>query len=236
MLAAPFLLPSPCLPMGRGYKRAMAEMLVIIDYGSGNLRSVEKATERAAREAGLARHIEVSDDPAVIRNADRLLLPGVGAFAACMAGLAAREGALEALEHAVLVERRPFLGICVGMQLLATQGLEYGSSQGLGWIQGTVAPLDATPAYRSPHMGWNQVEAVARHPVFEGLDGEAFYFAHSYHFVADNDAHRLAAVQHGRSLTALVSRDNIIGAQFHPEKSQRAGLLFLTNFLRWTPS
>ncbi len=213
----------------------MAETLVIIDYGSGNLRSVEKAAERAAREAGLARHVDVSDDPAVIRNADRLLLPGVGAFAACMAGLAARSGMLEAIEHVALVEQRPFLGICVGMQLLAAQGLEYGSNSGLGWIQGTVTPLNATPTHRSPHMGWNDVHAVAPHTVFDGLDGEAFYFAHSYHFDLENDAHRLAVVQHGRSINALVGRDNIIGAQFHPEKSQRAGLRFLTNFLRWTP-
>ena len=141
----------------------MAETVAIIDYGSGNLRSVEKAIERAARESGLARHVIVTDKADEIADADRLVLPGVGAFSACMTGLSARDGVLEALEHAVLVETRPFLGVCVGMQLLATQGLEFGSCEGLGWIPGVVKPLDSSTDYRAPHMGWNKVSAVAHH-------------------------------------------------------------------------
>jgi glutamine amidotransferase len=214
----------------------MAETVAIIDYGSGNLRSVEKAIERAARESGLARHVIVTDKADEIADADRLVLPGVGAFSACMTGLSARDGVLEALEHAVLVETRPFLGVCVGMQLLATQGLEFGSCEGLGWIPGVVKPLDSSTDYRAPHMGWNKVSAVAHHPVFDELDGEAFYFAHSFRFAVDNEACRLAATDHGQSLTALIGRDNLLGAQFHPEKSQRAGLAFLGAFLSWSPS
>ncbi|WDI32813.1 imidazole glycerol phosphate synthase subunit HisH [Hyphococcus flavus] len=214
----------------------MAEKVAIIDYGSGNLRSVEKAVERAAREAGLARHITVTSDPDDIAGSDRVILPGVGAFAACMAGLAARDGVLEALEHAVLVNCRPFLGVCVGMQLLATQGLEFGSSEGLGWIPGSVVPLKPSTHHRSPHMGWNDVTSLSSHPVFDALDGEAFYFAHSYRYAAENDAHALAVVEHGESITALIGRDNLLGAQFHPEKSQKAGLVFLGHFLHWSPS
>jgi len=214
----------------------MAETAAIIDYGSGNLRSVEKAVARAAREAGLARHVRVTDEADAIARADRLILPGVGAFSACMTGLSERDGVLEALEHAVLAEGRPFLGVCVGMQLLATQGLEFGSCEGLGWIPGVVAPLDSSTEYRAPHMGWNKVTAVSHHPVFDGLDGEAFYFAHSFHFAVENEACRLAATEHGQAVTALVGRDNLLGAQFHPEKSQRAGLAFLGGFLSWSPS
>ncbi len=214
----------------------MAETLAIIDYGSGNLRSVEKAVERAAREAGLPRHVEITDHPESIARADRLILPGVGAFAACMAGLTERAGVLEALEHAVLVEQRPFLGICVGMQLLATQGLEFRRCDGLGWIPGCVKALAPSPAFRAPHMGWNKVRAIGHHPVFEGLDGEVFYFAHSFQFAVENDAHLLCTAQHGDPVTALIGRDNLIGAQFHPEKSQQAGLAFLANFLRWSPA
>ncbi|WP_411816829.1 imidazole glycerol phosphate synthase subunit HisH [Hyphococcus sp. DH-69] len=214
----------------------MAETLAIIDYGSGNLRSVEKAVERAAREAGLARHISVTDDPDIIGNADRLLLPGVGAFAACMAGLRARKGVLEAIEHAALVEHRPFLGICVGMQLLASKGLEFGESPGLDWVPGVVAPFEPTTEHRSPHMGWNKVHSISHHPVFEGLDGEVFYFAHSFHFDVENEAHKLCVAEHGIEISAVIGRDNILGCQFHPEKSQRAGLAFLSNFLTWSPS
>ena len=214
----------------------MAETVAIIDYGSGNLRSAEKAVERAAREAGLARRVLVTGEADAIAGADRLILPGVGAFSACMAGLAGRDGVLEALEHAVLVEERPFLGVCVGMQLLARQGMEFGSCEGLGWIPGTVEPLDSSTEYRAPHMGWNRVTAVSRHPVFDALDGEAFYFAHSFQFVVENEACRLAVTEHGQTITALIGRDNLLGAQFHPEKSQRAGLAFLAAFLNWSPS
>lgn len=214
----------------------MAETLAIIDYGSGNLRSVEKACQRAAREAGLARHICVTDKSDEIAAADRLILPGVGAFAACMMGLAGRPGVLEAMEHAVLVAGRPFLGICVGMQLLASRGEEFGGCDGLGWIPGAVVPLAPSPSFRAPHMGWNAVTASAAHPVFDGLDGEAFYFAHSFHFVAENPAHSLGVTAHGGDIAALIGRDNLIGAQFHPEKSQTAGLAFLSRFLGWSPS
>lgn len=214
----------------------MAETLAIIDYGSGNLRSVEKAVERAARESGLARHVLVTDDPDRICKADRLILPGVGAFGACMAGLSARDGALEAIEHVALVEGRPFLGICVGMQLLAMRGLEFGAHDGLGWLPGEVVALPHSAAFRAPHMGWNTVEAQNPHPVFNGLDGEAFFFAHSFHFAAENNAHIYGVTHHGEAIAALIGRDNLVGAQFHPEKSQAAGLAFLGQFLRWSPS
>ncbi len=214
----------------------MAETLAIIDYGSGNLRSVEKAVERAAREAGLARHVSVTDDPDVICKADRVILPGVGAFAACMAGLAARDGVIEAVEHVALVEGRPFLGICVGMQLLANRGLEFGGSEGLGWIPGEVVTLPHSEEFRAPHMGWNKVETIEHHPVFDGLDGEVFYFAHSFYFEPENDAHLYGVTHHGRPVPALIGRDNLVGAQFHPEKSQKAGLAFLSAFLEWSPS
>ncbi|GJL90861.1 imidazole glycerol phosphate synthase subunit HisH [Hyphococcus sp.] len=214
----------------------MAETLAIIDYGSGNLRSVEKAVERAAREAGLARHITVTDDADLIARADRLILPGVGAFAACMNGLSARNGVLEALEHAVLAEGRPFLGICVGMQLLASRGEEFGGSDGLGWIPGAVVPLAHSSEFRAPHMGWNEVASAAPHPVFDGLAGKAFYFAHSYHFECENDAHIYGVTGHGQRFVSLIGRDNLLGAQFHPEKSQTAGLAFLGKFLGWAPA
>jgi len=214
----------------------MAETLAIIDYGSGNLRSVEKAAIRAAQEAGLARHVSVTDDPDVIANADRLILPGVGAFAACMEGLAARDGVLEAVEHVALVEGRPFLGICVGMQLLANRGLEFGTTDGLGWIPGDVVPLAHSEEFRSPHMGWNRVDALAPHPVFDGLDGEVFYFAHSFYFAPENASHLIAVTNHGQEVAAVIGRDNLIGAQFHPEKSQAAGLAFLAAFLSWSPA
>ena len=215
----------------------MTQRIVIIDYGSGNLRSVEKALERAAREAGVPAVISVTDDPEEICKADRLLLPGVGAFGACMAGLSARAGVLEAMEHVTLVEKRPFLGICVGMQLLAETGLEFGTHQGLGWIQGMVKPISpADQSLRLPHMGWNGIEVSAPHPVLEGLDGEHFYFAHSFHFEAGNNAHSIASSVHGEMFSAAVARDNIAGVQFHPEKSQHAGITLLKNFLEWNPA
>ncbi len=213
----------------------MGQSVAIIDYGSGNLRSVAKAFERASLEGGAEAAISITDDPAAIRAADRLVLPGVGAFAACMEGLTARCGVLEALEHRVLIDQRPFLGICVGMQLLAEQGLEFGSHQGLGWIPGIVTPLDPQRGFRSPHMGWNRVDYCAPHPVLRDPDGEAFYFAHSYHFVPENDAHAAAVTDHGGRVVAAISRDNVFGVQFHPEKSQRAGLAILSNFLTWVP-
>ncbi|MHA7871989.1 MAG: imidazole glycerol phosphate synthase subunit HisH [Hyphococcus sp.] len=215
----------------------MAQRLAIIDYGSGNLRSVEKALARAAREHGLALHIDLTDDPETIASADRLLLPGVGAFGACMDGLAARGGVLEAMQHAALVEERPFLGICVGMQLLAETGEEYGEHRGLGWIPGRVGALGRDdPAIRRPHMGWSEITLSAPHHLLDDLDEAHFYFAHSYHFEAGNRSHALAYAVHGAPFVAAVGRDNIAGVQFHPEKSQAAGMTLLKNFLTWDPS
>lgn len=215
----------------------MAQTIAILDYGSGNLRSVEKAFEHSARNRGLACRVLVTDEPGLVAEADRLVLPGVGAFAACMEGLASRAGLLDALQHGVLVERRPFLGICVGMQLLATQGLEFGATDGLGWVPGAVRAIEPSqPDIRSPHMGWNALSAESAHPLLDGLDGEAFYFAHSYHFDCENSSHRHGVTGHGGKLTAAVGRDNIFGVQFHPEKSQRAGMTLIGNFLNWSPA
>ena len=210
--------------------------VAIIDYGSGNLRSAAKAFERAAWEAGLDQDIVVTADAQRVAEAERIVLPGVGAFADCLRGLESLDGMREALERAVVQDGRPFLGICVGMQLLASRGEEFGGCDGLGWIPGAVVPLAPSPSFRAPHMGWNAVTAGAPHPVFDGLDGEAFYFAHSFHFVAENPAHSLGLTAHGEDIAALIGRDNLIGAQFHPEKSQTAGLAFLSRFLGWSPS
>ncbi len=212
--------------------------VVIVDYGSGNLHSAAKAFERAAREAGLNAPIRVSDDPAVLRAAARIVLPGVGAFADCMTQLAARPGVVEALEYAVIARGRPFLGICVGLQLLATRGFEHGCHRGLGWIEGDVVALaPAEPALKVPHMGWNEIEdAAPDHALLEGLGpGTHFYFVHSYHLRCARAEDVLARVDYGGPVVAAVARDNIAGVQFHPEKSQAAGLLLIANFLRWTP-
>ncbi len=215
----------------------MAEKVAIVDYGSGNLRSVQKALQRATREAGVAARVFVTADAETIANADRIVLPGVGAFGAGMEGLRARVGVLEAMEHSVLAAGRPFLGICVGMQLLADCGREFGAHDGLGWIAGEVTALpQAAPAYRTPHMGWNAVRVETPHPVLENITEEAFYFAHSYHFVAENAVHLIGVCHHGAQLAAIVARDNIFGVQFHPEKSQAAGLALLANFLQWAPA
>ena len=216
----------------------MAERAAIIDYGSGNLRSVEKALQRAAAERGLAVTVAVTDEPSAVAGADRIVLPGVGAFAACAEALAAVPGMISALEHVVLVEKRPFLGICVGMQLMAEKGLEFGETPGLGWIPGHVrrlAPDDAS--LRVPHTGWNTVRARSPHPALAALDHhpQDFYFVHSYHFVAENDAHILGVADYGERIAAIVGRDNMIGVQFHPEKSQSAGLALLGDFLDWRP-
>ena len=216
----------------------MTERLAIIDYGSGNLRSVEKACLRVAREAGLAIDISVTASADDIAAADRIILPGVGAFAACRQGLAALPGVIEALEHAVLAEKRPFLGICVGMQLLASRGLEFGETDGLGWIAGDVKRLELSdPALRLPHMGWNKVTNTRPHPVLDVLgDGSDVYFVHSYYFDAENDIDITAICHYGEPFTAAVARDNILGVQFHPEKSQAKGLALLGAFLKWTPN
>ncbi len=212
----------------------MSQTVAIIDYGSGNLRSVARAFERAATEAGVATTIDVTDDADIIGGADRIALPGVGAFAACMAGLKARDGVIEALEHAALARKRPFLGICVGMQLLAETGREFGDHAGLGWIPGSVVPIEAADI-EVPHMGWNTIMGHARRRIPKLLEGKSFYFAHSFHFEPENDAHIYGVTAHGGDLVAAVGRDNLLGVQFHPEKSQSAGIDLIAGFLKWNP-
>ncbi|MBK1696864.1 imidazole glycerol phosphate synthase subunit HisH [Rhodovibrio salinarum] len=212
--------------------------LAVIDYGSGNLRSAAKALERAAVEAGLCADVQVTDRAEVVAAADRIVLPGVGAFGDCWRGLNALDGVVEALDQRVIDQGRPFLGICVGMQLMATRGLEYGETPGLGWIPGEVDALRPTdPALKIPHMGWNALEPVEpRHPVLDGLSAQAHaYFVHSYAFKASQRAHVLATTDYGGPVTAVIGRDNLVGTQFHPEKSQSTGLRLLTNFLTWMP-
>ena len=213
----------------------------IIDYGSGNLRSAAKAFERAAAESGVGGAISVTRRPEDIAAAERIVLPGVGAFADCRRGLAAIPGLEQALREAVIGRGRPFLGICVGMQLMASYGREFETVEGLGWIPGEVvaiAPSD--PSLKIPHMGWNELRSASRpnalHPVLDGLaPGTHAYFVHSYHFRPSNPAHCLAVADYGGPLAAVVGRDNLIGTQFHPEKSQMAGLRLIANFLGWRP-
>ena len=209
----------------------------IVDYGSGNLRSVAKAFERAAGEIGQAEAPVVTADPALVAAADRIVLPGVGAFADCMAGLTGIDGMIQALEQAVTQRGRPFLGICVGMQLMARIGREHGDHPGLSWIGGEVIPLNPGPGLRVPHMGWQDLRVeAADHPVLAGIEtGAHAYFVHSYHFVSDDGAARLASVDYGGPITAAVGDGNLIGTQFHPEKSQATGLKLIANFLRWHP-
>lgn len=212
---------------------------VIIDYGSGNLHSAHKALERAALEAGRAERILVSSDPKAVRRADRIVLPGVGAFADCRRGLDVQPGLLEALSEAVLAAGRPFLGICVGMQLLAEKGYEHEVTDGLGWIAGDVVALDAAQGLRVPHMGWNTLSVRTAHPVLAGIatgpEGAHAYFVHSFQMKPRAPAHIVAETDYGGPVTAVVGRDNIVGCQFHPEKSQKLGLAFLSNFLGWRP-
>jgi glutamine amidotransferase len=214
--------------------------LAIIDYGSGNLRSATKAFERAAREAGLATEILLTDDPEVVRTADRVVLPGVGAYADCRRGLDAVPGMTEALREAVEQRARPFLGICVGMQLMASRGLEKTITEGLGWIPGDVVPIvPADASLKIPQIGWNTLAAAKPHPLLDGIPtgetGLHAYFVHSYHLAAENPDDVLATTDYGGAVTAMVVRDNKAGTQFHPEKSQTLGLALLTNFLRWKP-
>jgi glutamine amidotransferase len=214
--------------------------VVIVDYGSGNLRSAQKAVARAAGEAGRTDAIIVSADPVRVARAERIVLPGVGAFADCMAGLGSTPGMLEALHEAVIKRGAPLLGVCVGMQLLATRGLEHGTTEGLGWIPGDCRRLEpGDPALKIPHMGWNSLEPARPHAVTEGIPlGEAglnAYFVHSYVLAPDAEEHIVALSEHGRPFAAIVGRDNIVGTQFHPEKSQTLGLALIGNFLRWKP-
>ncbi|WP_026606973.1 imidazole glycerol phosphate synthase subunit HisH [Methylocapsa acidiphila] len=213
--------------------------VAIVDYGSGNLHSAHKAFERAAREAGLSADIRVTRDPDFVGQADHVVLPGVGAFADCRAGLEAVPGMIAAMTCAVQERGRPFLGICVGMQLMATRGLEHQITAGLGWIEGDVEAIPAAPGLRIPHMGWNTLDARRPHALLAniptGADGLHAYFVHSYAFRPASEANIIAATDYGGPVTALIGRDNLAGAQFHPEKSQALGLAFIANFLRWRP-
>jgi len=209
---------------------------VIIDYGSGNLRSAAKAFERAAEEAGLDMAIEVSADAAALKHADRIVLPGVGAFADCRRGLDAVDGLVEALQQRVIRDAVPFIGICVGMQLMAERGLEFETSRGLGWLKGDVVAIPPAESLKIPHMGWNDIQARADHPVLQDIaNGDHVYFVHSFKFAASDPAQVLATVEYGGPVAALVGRDNMVGTQFHPEKSQAVGLKLIGNFLRWRP-
>jgi glutamine amidotransferase len=214
--------------------------VAIVDYGSGNLHSAAKAFERAARESGYAQPIAVTHDPDTVRKADRVVLPGVGAFADCRRGLDAVPGMVAALEETVRGKGRPFLGICVGMQLLAERGREYVVTDGLGWIKGEVdkiAPAD--PSLKIPHMGWNTLSARVRHKLLDGIPvgphGLHAYFVHSYQLRPANPADTVAEAEYGGPVTALVARGNVAGTQFHPEKSQKLGLALIANFLNWKP-
>ena len=217
-----------------------AETVAIIDYGSGNLRSAAKAFERAAATIGAGQNIIVTDDPEMVRGADRVVLPGVGAFGDCAAGLKFVPGLADALVEAVIHNKKPFLGICIGMQLMADKGLEHGEHAGLGWIAGTVEalkPMD--PGLKIPHMGWNELQFTPsgkKHPVLAGLnDGAHAYFVHSYGFSAGARDDVLATVDYGGDVVAVIGKDNMVGTQFHPEKSQETGLKLIENFLRWQP-
>ncbi len=218
----------------------MAERIAVIDYGAGNLRSVAKALEAASNEIGVAVQIVVTDSPSTAAQADRIVLPGVGAFGQCATSLRAIDGMEDALSEVVLEKQRPFLGICVGMQLLAKRGEEKGVHQGLGWIPGKVVKLDPhDPNLKIPHMGWSPVSmklAGINHDALRQVeDGGEAYFVHSFHFECADHSHLLATCDYGGPVTAIIGRDNILGAQFHPEKSQQYGLAFLSTFLGWTP-
>ncbi len=208
---------------------------VIVDYNSGNLRSAEKSFQRMADEVG-AGSIIVSSDPDVVRQADRVVLPGVGAFADCRRELGAIDGLFGAIEEQVNTGK-PFMGICVGMQLMAKYGLEHGRHTGFGWIDGHVEHLQpGDKSLKIPHMGWNALHLETNHPVFAGLNkGDHAYFVHSYHLVPENPADLLATVDYGGQITAAVGHENIVGTQFHPEKSQATGLRLIANFLKWAP-
>ena len=213
------------------------QRVALIDYGSGNLRSAEKALWEAARRTGARAEIVTTDDPDVVANADRVVLPGVGAFTACMDALESRPGLIDAMTQAVHERGAPFLGVCVGMQLMATRGLEFGERAGLNWIPGKVRRLEpADPQAKVPHMGWNTLEIDRPHPLFDDLaEGAHMYFTHSYAFSPADPLAVVAAVDHGGRFAAAVARDNMAGVQFHPEKSQAAGLALIGRFLEGKP-
>lgn len=212
------------------------QTVALIDYGSGNLRSAEKALREAARRRALDAHIVVTADPDLVAKADRVFLPGVGAFASCRAGLDAT-GVYEAMNQAVHGRGVPFMGICVGHQLLATEGLEFGVTPGLDWIHGQVKKLEPNdPSLTIPHMGWNAISLTRAHALFAGIeDGAHMYFANSFALTPSNMEDVVATADHGGPFTAAVAKDNVAGVQFHPEKSQSAGLALLANFLEWRP-
>jgi glutamine amidotransferase len=214
--------------------------VAIVDYGSGNLHSAAKAFERAARESGCNTPIVVTRDPDAVRRAERVVLPGVGAFADCRRGLDAVPGMVAALVERVRRNGRPFLGICVGMQLMAERGREYVVTEGLGWIRGEVDKITPSdPSLKIPHMGWNTLTACVQHPLLGGVplgpDGLHAYFVHSYQLIPADGADLVAQADYGGPVTALVARDSMAGTQFHPEKSQKLGLALIANFLNWKP-
>lgn len=210
-------------------------LTVLVDYELGNLHSAEKAFQRMAAETEAGRVI-VSSRPEDVARADRIVLPGDGAFPACRAALFGRSGLVEAIEEAVTVRARPFLGICIGMQMMATRGLEYRETPGFGWIPGEVVGIAPGAGRKVPHMGWNDLVIDRPHPVLAGIEtGQHAYFVHSYHFRVADPAHLLAHCDYGGQITAIVGRDNLIGAQFHPEKSQSVGLRLIASFLGWRP-
>ena len=214
--------------------------VAIVDYGSGNLHSAAKAFERAAREMGAAQPILVTSDPDQVARADRVVLPGVGAFADCRRGLDAVGGMVDALNESVRARGRPFLGICVGMQLMAERGREYEVVEGLGWIPGEVDRITPSdPGLKIPHMGWNTLDTRRPHPLLDGIatgpQGLHAYFVHSFHLKADERSDLVAEADYGGPVTAVVARDSMVGTQFHPEKSQRLGLKLIANFLQWKP-
>jgi len=211
--------------------------VAVINYGSGNLRSAAKACERAAADIGLADKVVVTSRPEDVLVAERIVLPGQGAFADCRRGVAAVPGLEEALAEAVIARGRPFLGICVGMQLMAERGLEFEITEGFGWIAGDVVAIEPNdPTLKIPHMGWNEVTPRSDHPVLAGLPaGTHVYFVHGFELYPSDPANVLAETDYGGPIVAAVGRDNLIGTQFHPDKSQAAGLRFIANFLRWRP-
>lgn len=213
--------------------------VAVIDYGSGNLRSAVKSFERAAHEAGVSAEINLVDTPEAVLKADRIVLPGVGAYADCRRGLDAVSGMVDALHEAVIEKAKPFFGICVGMQLMSTRGLEKETIDGLNWVSGDVTEIKIDDSdLKIPQMGWNTIDLTRQHPLFDGIqtgtDGKHAYFVHSYHFVPENPDDVLATVQYGGTVTAVIAKDNMIGTQFHPEKSQELGLSLITNFLKWS--
>lgn len=214
--------------------------IAIVDYGSGNLRSAQKAFERAAYENGITADVTVTADPGQVGDSDRIVLPGVGAFRDCRKGVQAINGMDDVLEEHVREKSKPFLGICVGMQLMADRGLEGKETSGFGWIGGQVEKISVSdPMLKIPHMGWNTLEVSNQHPLLNGIPtgegGLHAYFVHSYHFNTQRNADEIASTNYGGEVTAMIAHENMVGTQFHPEKSQKLGLAMISNFLKWAP-